>query len=145
MTHEDRGHYAKKHPSNRKVDPRVAEAVKQAVREDGIPCAAAFKVVNDLGVPPEEVGFTIDSLETPLIKCQLGLYGYGQGNRLIVEPMESVTEELEEAIRESLIDGRLPCKVAWELAEKFNMGRMDITSACEAMKIRIFSCQLGAF
>jgi hypothetical protein len=28
MTHEDKGHYAKKHPSHLKVNPEIVEAVK---------------------------------------------------------------------------------------------------------------------
>jgi len=28
MTHEDRGHYAQKHPSDTKINPTIADAVK---------------------------------------------------------------------------------------------------------------------
>jgi hypothetical protein len=58
MTHEDRGHYARKHPAGRKAKPEVAEAVKQHASKGGISCAAAFKIAGDLQVPPAEIGFT---------------------------------------------------------------------------------------
>ena len=144
MTHEDRGHYAKKHPPGLKVNSNIAEAVKEEALKGGISCAAAFKIVRDMDISPNEVGFTIDSLEIKITKCQLGLYGYGPGKRSI-KPMEEVSKGLEEAIKRSLLDGRLSCEAVWELAERFDIGKMDVTSACEALKIKISSCQLGAF
>ena len=144
MTREDRGHFAKKHPPDLKVKPEIAKAVKEKVSEGEISCAAAFKIVSDMGVLPDEVGFTIDSLEIKINKCQIGLYGYGPGKRSI-KPMDNVPGGLVEAIRESMTDSRLSCEAAWELAERFDIGKMDVASACEAMKIKISSCQLGAF
>jgi hypothetical protein len=144
MTEEDRGHYAKKHPADRAVDPSIAEAVKEKTTNNEISCASAFSIVDDLGVPPVEVGFTIDALEITIIKCQLGLYGY-KPNKKIIKPADQVTAELEKAIRDGLVNDRLPCAVAWETAKTFGLRKMDISSACEALGIKITPCQLGAF
>ena len=144
MTSKDKGRYAKKHPSNRKIDEKVAEAVKGRISEDKISCAAAFKIASDLKVSPLEVGFTIDALEVPITKCQLGLFGY-TSHKKIVKPAESVTPALEDAIRQALINDRLSCSAAWEIAERHGLGKMDVTAACEALKIKISSCQLGTF
>ena len=144
MTHKDKGRYAKKHSPDLKVNKEIAEAVKQRTLEYSIPCAAAFKIVEDHKTSPAEVGFTIDSLEINIIKCQLGLFGYGSGKRFI-EPAETVSKELEDAIGESVIGKRIACEIAWQIAAKLGIGRMEVTSACEAMKIKISSCQLGAF
>ena len=144
MTHEDKGHYAKKHPPHLKVNQEIASAVKANSSENKIFCANAFKIVGEMGVKLSEVGFTIDSLEISLTKCQLGLYGYGP-ERKAIKPMESVNKDLEEAIQNSLEEGRLSCVSAWGIAEKFNIAKMDVSSACETMKIKIGSCQLGAF
>lgn len=144
MTHEDKGHYAKKHPPHLKVNQEIASAVKVNSSENRISCTNAFKIVEKMGVKPSEVGFTIDSLEISLTKCQLGLYGYGP-ERKAIKPMENVSKDLEDAINSSLEDGRLACKSAWEIAKKFNIAKMDVSSACETLKIKIGSCQLGAF
>lgn len=144
MTHADKGNYAGKHAPGREVRAEVAEAVRRRAVEGEISCAAAFAIARDLGVSPEEVGFTVDSLEIGIVKCQLGLYGYRPGRR-VVEPAESVDAALEEAIREALVNGRMPCAVAWEIADRFGLARMAVASACEALKIKIVSCQLGAF
>ena len=144
MTREDKGHYAKKHPSDRKIDEKLAEAVKGRVLEGKISCAAAFTIAGDLEVSPLEVGFTIDVLEIPLTKCQLGLFGY-KSNKGFVKSVESVSSALEDAIRGALVNNRLSCAAAWEIADRLSIGKMDVTAACNALKIKISSCQLGTF
>ncbi len=144
MTSKDTGHYARKHPSDREIDQKVADAVKGRIMEDKISCAAAFKIAGDLKVSPREVGFTIDVLEIAITKCQLGLFGYDPDSKF-VKPAESVSSELEDAIHQALVDHRLTCTAAWEIAERLGLGKMDVASACEALKIKIASCQLGTF
>ena len=144
MTHEDRGHYAKKHPADRQVNEKIAEAVKKRTSNETISCAVAFKIAGDLNIQPAEVGFTVDFLETRIVKCQLGLFGYSP-EKSIVKPAKDVSSALEEAIREKLIKGRLPCKAAWEIAEKFGIPKMGVSSACDTLEIKINSCQLGSF
>lgn len=145
MARKDKGRYAKKHSSDRKMDQKVAEAVQGRISAEGeISCAAAFRIVSDLGVSPLEVGFTIDVMEIPVTKCQLGLFGYNP-RKGFVKPAESVSSGLEDAIRRALVNDRLSCAAAWEIAEKLGVGKMDVTAACEALKIKISSCQLGTF
>ncbi|MBW2065900.1 MAG: hypothetical protein JRJ03_13355 [Deltaproteobacteria bacterium] len=144
MTHQDEGHYAKKHPADRQVDSKIADAVKEKAVEGTMPCATAFTIVEELAAAPEEVGFTLDFLEIKIVKCQLGLYGY-QPSRKIVQPADKVDPDLEKAIRESLENDRLSCAKAWQIAESFNISKMEISAACEALEIKISPCQLGAF
>jgi len=144
MTHEDAGHYKKKHPSDRESKPEVADAVKRKGLNGEISCAAAHRIAEDTKTPPLEVGFTIDCLEIRLTKCQLGLYGYRPQKR-VVKPAETVSDILRDAIRDALVAGRLSCKSAWEIAQKHGISKMDVSAACEAVGIKISSCQLGAF
>jgi hypothetical protein len=144
MTREDKGHYAKKHPADRKVKQEIAEAVKQSASNGEIPCTEAFKIAGDLNVAPAEVGFTIDALEISIAKCQLGLFGYRPRSR-IMRPAENVSPTLESAIRESMENGRLACKAAWNIARNLSLGKVEVVSACEKLNIKISSCQLGAF
>ena len=144
MTYKDRGHYANKHPEDRKVDEKVAQVVKEYASKDEISCASAFKIVKDLSVQPDEVGFTLDVLEITIVKCQLGLYGY-LPNKKVIKPAESVPPDLEKAIREALVNDRLSCAMSWEIAEGYGLSKMEVSSACEALGIKISPCQLGAF
>ena len=144
MTHKDRGHYAKKHSSERKVRPDIAAAVKQKTSHGKITCAAAHQIAEKLDVPPSEVGFTIDFLEIRIEKCQLGLYGY-RPERKIVKAAKKVSKRIEDAVRGSLDNDRLTCKTAWEIAKRLGIIKMEVSSACDALNIKISSCQLGAF
>ena len=144
MTSKDEGHYRNKHPVGIKVNPEIAEAVKKNSSNQKISCAAAFTIANELNGEPQEVGMAIDSLEISLTKCQLGLFGYGPDKKAI-KPTENIDKDHEEAIRECLTNDRLSCKDAWEIADRCGIKRMGVTSACEVLKIKISSCQLGAF
>jgi hypothetical protein len=109
-----------------------------------INCADATAIAENLRVDMLKVGETLDLLEIRLKRCQLGLFGFA-GKKLIVEPAVKVSPELEKAIRGNLSDGRLSCLSAWKIADGMDLARMDVTSACEALKIKVKPCQLGAF
>lgn len=144
MTSKHKGHYSEKHPSDRKVNPQISEGVSDRSSDGEIPCAVAFDIADHFKTSPEEVGFTIDSLEIKVTKCQLGLFGYGP-KKMRIKPAEMVSAPLEEAIRQYLINGRLPCDAAWKIAERHGIRKMEVSSACEALKIKISPCQLGTF
>jgi hypothetical protein len=144
MTRKDKGSYGKKHSPKAKLNPAVAEAIKQGLSEEKISCAGAFRIAARLKIQPREVGIAIDLMETPIMKCQLGLFGYGYADKDI-QAAETVSPAVEVAIRASLVKGKISCSKVWEIARKMKMGRKRIASACEALKIKISTCQLGTF
>jgi len=131
------------------VDERIVEAIRRHLDSEGmLPCAAAFRVVEELGVEPLAVGQTADEMGVRLNRCQLGLFGYGpkaEGRHKVVRPAETVEPGLAQAIQDGLCEGRLPCKTAWEIAEALGVPKMEVSAAAEALGIRIARCQLGAF
>ena len=144
MTHQDVGHYRAKHPTDTKLDPKIAEAIKQKTEDGRITCAAAHEIAHERAVSPGDVGVAMDLLETRITKCQLGLFGYSPQKK-VVRPAENVTSELEETIKNSLEDNRISCLSCWEIAERFGIAKIDVSAACEALQVRVSSCQLGAF
>lgn len=126
------------------MDQKITKAVRERARDGKLSCGAAFRIAEELSVNPLQVGEMADELEVRLYHCQLGLFGY-DGEERIVHPAEDVAPELELAIKEGLIVGRLPCAVAWALANRFNIRKVDVANAAEKMGIRIGQCQLGAF
>lgn len=144
MTHKDAGDYSKKHGPDEAPDAALAKAVTEAGRGGEIGCAQVFSVASEQGVSPAEAGKTVDLLKLKLVKCQLGLFGYPPG-KSIVKPAAQVSPELESAIRNRLVAERLPCGHAWQIAEEMHLRKMDVSSAAEALGIRIKPCQLGAF
>lgn len=143
MTREESG-YGKKHRTNRRPDQKVLNAVRQGAAEGEISCAVAFDIMEKLKVAPAEVGFAIDIAELSIVKCQLGLFGYRPQKR-VVRPAETISQDLETAIRAALFNGRLPCTEAWKIADRMELPKMAVSCACEVLKIKISSCQLGAF
>jgi len=144
MTHAVAGHYAKKHATGAIVDPVIQDALLKRAIGQTLPCAVAFDVAKHLKRTPEEIGQTADLLELRLVKCQLGLFGYGS-RKTMIKPAAAITPALEKAIRETLVDDRLPCKRAWEIAETLGIHKMKVSAACNAVGIKIRPCQLGAF
>lgn len=144
MTHLDKGRLANKHGQDEQPLQKIVEAVRERARDGEISCAAAFGIAGDREVKPAEVGLATDSLEISIVKCQLGLFGYG-AKRRIVEPAAEVSPELDGKIRQDVVDGRLPCAASWKIAVDLGLPKMAVSSACERLGIKISTCQLGAF
>ena len=126
------------------MDDRIAAAIREQAREGTLGCAAAFRIAKELDVTPLAVGRTADILEARLVRCQLGLFGYGE-QKSIVEPADEVPTEMEQAIQEGLILGRLPCAAAWAIAVRFGVPKRHVSNAAEKLGVRIGQCQLDAF
>jgi hypothetical protein len=144
MAQKDRGHYAQKHEHHQKPNQRIVTEVKEKDINGELSCSNAFIIAEKLEVSPAEVGLTLDLLEMPVIQCQLGLFGHKPKKR-IVTAAEVISTSLEEAIRRNLVEGRLPCLSAWEIAKSLMVTKMAVSRACESLKIKICNCQLGAF
>jgi hypothetical protein len=126
------------------MDKKIASAIRGRAKDGTLSCVDAFRIAEELAVMPLDVGEAADALEVRLARCQLGLFGYGDPKR-IVQPAEYVAPELEQAIREGLVNGRLPCAEAWAIAARFDLSKLDVANAAEKLEIRVGQCQLGAF
>ena len=147
MTHKDSGKYAAKHPSGTKLNDKIAVAVREKTMDGRLSCAAGEKISRELGVDISEVGITADLLEIKINRCQLGLFGYGDkpnhGKDIGAEV--PLTEELKKALDGAAPDGEITCAVLWTTADRLGVTRKAAASACDALKIKIRKCQLGAF
>jgi hypothetical protein len=143
MTHKDTGHYAGKR-RGADLNEAIATKIKEKMSEKRISCAEAHGIAVNLNVDPADVGTTIDLLEVRIIKCQLGLFGYGKEKN--IPPLsDQINPAIKSAIKSSLVNDRLACLTAWEIAKKFNVSKPMISAVCEVMQIKISPCQLGAF
>ncbi len=128
--------------------PVSEESLRQyladAASHGELSCKAAFEAAAMYGLPPEQVGEFADRFGFHLTKCQLGLFGYPPQKK-IVAPLESVDADLAAAIQAGMANNRLPCRNAWEIADRFHLPRMTVSAACETLGVKIKPCQLGAF
>ena len=136
--------FSDKHGPSATVDDSIRDKVIADSKEGELPCAVAFKIADELKTTPAEVGKAVDLLDFRLVKCQLGLFGY-KPDKKIVKAKLPEHPELENAIRNALTGERLACRDAWEIARQFQIPKMAVSNACEALKIKIKPCQLGAF
>lgn len=144
MTTDTKGDFADKHGPGARPDSAIETEIRNRVKADELACAVAFKIASDLGVSPAAVGKTADLMKFRLAKCQLGLFGYRPAKKIVTaEP--PAHPELEKAVREALVDGRLPCRAAWQIAVRLEVSKMSLSAACEYLGIKIKPCQLGAF
>jgi hypothetical protein len=136
--------FAEKHESNTQLNQEIKDQIISRTKNNELPCAVAHKIAAELNVSPAEVGKTADLLEMMLVKCQLGLFGYTPEKK-IVKPEPADNPDLTNAIQEARVDGNLSCENAWEIARRFDVSKMKVSSVCEQLKIKIKPCQLGAF
>jgi hypothetical protein len=144
MTHADKGKYAQKHPRETKVEDSLKQEVLQAAKENSVTCTVAEEIAGRKAVFSGDVGIALDILNINITECQLGLFGY-KPQKKIVQPAKEVAPDLKQAINDVVNDGRLSCAAAWAIAKQLKLPRMKVSAACEALKIRIKPCQLGAF
>jgi len=144
MTKTDGKGFASKHPAGATPDPQTAAAITAAAKQGHLACAKAHEIAQQLNVSPAMVGRTLDLMEFRISHCQLGLFGYGPGKKL-VKNTDAVPAAVRQAVVKAAEDDRLPCATAWQIADALGIGRLALANACEALGVRIKPCQLGAF
>jgi hypothetical protein len=140
----DKGKYFEKHSKDSKIDDGLKREIMGQVKDNNITCKKAEEIAGKKRMAIGEIGKAIDILNINITECQLGLFGYGEVKKS-VQPAKEVAPEVKENITSALKDGKLSCAAAWEIAKKLNIPRMKVCAACEALKIKIKPCQLGAF
>lgn len=54
-------------------------------------------------------------------------------------------DELETKIKSSLVNGKLPCAVAFGIAKELKVSPRGVGDAANRLSVKICSCQLGCF
>ena len=54
-------------------------------------------------------------------------------------------EILESELKTSLVDGKLPCAVAFEIAHKLKVSPRRVGDMANRINVKISGCQLGCF
>ena len=147
MAHEDAGKYTAKHPQGTALNERIAEAIREKSSDLTLTCARGEQIALELHVGIAEVGRTADLLEMKVKECQLGLFGWGDKPRhgKDIPVTEVVSAETKSALSKASLDGRVGCADLWQIANRLGLERKMISAACEALGLKIRSCQLGTF
>lgn len=54
-------------------------------------------------------------------------------------------EEIKKAIKELASEGKLPCEMAFKVAQEHNCALAEVGKLCNELNIKVVSCQLGCF
>ena len=124
----------------------IAQAIREAAPEGRLSCARAFELVETLALEPAAVGREATALGIRITHCQLGLFvSSAVGKGPIVKAALETSVEEREAICARLVEGKLPCRAAWEAASRTGRPRLALADAAESLGIRVSLCQLGCF
>ena len=147
MAHEDAGKYAAKHPPGTALNEQIAKAIRVKSSGGKLVCAMGEKISKELKVGIVEVGITADLLEMKIKECQLGLFGWGEkpnhGKDILAT--DSVSAEIKSSLEKAAVKGMVTCAALWTIADRLGVKRKVVSAACETLKLRIRSCQLGTF
>ena len=122
--------------------------MRTAMNEDQLSCALAHKLTREWGVMPEALGAAAKEAGIGIIRSQMGLIGFGPKGTpsyRVVQPADHVPEALSVEVQSALIEGRLPCRVAWALGRRQGLAYLLIGNVLEALKVKVKPCQLGQF
>lgn len=145
MTHEDAGHYAKKHQGV-DINTTIKEKLNKSSEDNKISCPAVHLTAKELSVTPEEAGIQTDLLELRLNFCQLGLFGWeGEPSGKLLDKNIEISDILEQELKSIVKDNRITCLECWNIAKKLKLKKVNVASVCENNGIKIKKCQLGAF
>ena len=56
-----------------------------------------------------------------------------------------MSKEIEAEIKASLVDGKLPCATAFQIAKKLSVAPKQVGDTANEIDIKIATCQLGCF
>ena len=115
-------------------------------KENRVGCAAALAAAGNCGATPAEIGDLLDEMGLRIDTCQLGLFGYGPGKQKRIQ----VPDEIPAGVGAWVTDcangkGHTTCAEIFAYAKAHGTPRGLLAGACEAMGLKIRSCQLGAF
>jgi hypothetical protein len=122
----------------------LAREISASLVEGRLSCPIAFKVAKKLNIAPRAVGDKANELGIRIINCQLGCFGAKKATHEELVEMQ-ISTPIAKAIQASLVDGRIPCQAAYEVARKLKVSRRRVGDTATKLEIRISGCQLGCF
>lgn len=122
----------------------LEEKIRASAVNGQIPCATAFRVAEKLQLAPRMIGDKANQLKVRIINCQLGCFYVEKATHEDLEG-KFIDPRLTGEVQGALIEGKLPCKTAFQIAEKLKAGRKQVGDAATKLKIKIADCQLGCF
>jgi len=130
--------------SSENVEGGLEAELKASLVDGRLPCAVAFKVAKKLNITPRTVGDKANEMKVKIINCQLGFFAVEKATHSDLDDIP-IAAEVQEKIQTSLINSKLPCSVAFQIAGELKVGRKQVGDTTTKLNIKIANCQLGCF
>ncbi len=122
----------------------VERKVRNSLINDYLPCAIAFNIARDLGVPVVAVGQVADNIGHRITGCQLGCFKVEKTPRDDVRS-DQVDDNILAEVEALDKRGELTCATVFELAKRFRVKPLAVADAANLKNMKIHNCQLGCF
>ncbi|MBI2869849.1 MAG: hypothetical protein HYX96_08500 [Chloroflexi bacterium] len=122
----------------------LEKSIKASLKDGNLPCARAFTIARDAGVPRIAIGDRTDKLGLRVINCQIGCFKVDKTLHNDLEP-GGVDDGLAGALKTLADSGDLTCSRVFDLAQRTKQPPMAVADAANRLKMKIHSCQLGCF
>jgi hypothetical protein len=118
--------------------------VRDSLTKGYLPCAIAFKIAKEYGVPVVAVGQVVDSIGHRITGCQIGCFKVEKTPRDNVQP-EQVDDRILAEVEALNDSGELTCAAVFELAGRLQVKPLAVADAANLKGLKIRDCQLGCF
>ena len=127
-----------------RMERELEQELKASLVDGYPPCAVAFRVAEKLKVARRAVGVTANRLGIRVVDCQLGCFTFEKAVHNDQDGKD-IDETVAQRIKTSLVNGRLPCVLAFKVGGELEINPKDVGDAANRLNIKISSCQLGCF
>jgi hypothetical protein len=123
---------------------QLESKVRDSLVKGYLPCARAFKIAAESGVPVAAVGQAVDKIGHRITGCQLGCFKVEKTLRDNIQA-EQVDKKIVEEVIALDSRGELTCAAIFELARRYHVKPLAVADAANLKHLKIHNCQLGCF
>ncbi len=126
------------------IERAVSQAAAESPEAGRLPCVRAIGLARKLESDTAEIGTAANRSDIRIVDCQLGCFEVAKATHddlVNYQAPEAITKE----ITASLVDGHLPCQVAFEVSRKLRVTPRQVGDAATKIDTKISRCQLGCF
>jgi|GEM_PF-379742 len=118
--------------------------VRDSLANGYLPCAIAFTIASDYGVPVVAVGKVADNIGHRITGCQIGCFKVEKTPRDNVQS-EQFDDKIVAEVEALNSRDELTCNAVFELAKRFQVKPLAVADAANIKHLKIHNCQLGCF